>query len=86
MLTPISLLLTPALQEMKVHPEMLLKTNESVRRSGREVRSRKAFAAGASLLPPGSLLLTPVFQEMKVHPEMLMKTKESGKKVPSIRC
>ncbi len=75
-LTPGSFVLTPALQEMKGHPEMLLKTKDGVRTPGSEVRSRMASAAGASILTPVSLLLTPALQEMKVHPEMLLKTRE----------
>jgi hypothetical protein len=66
-LTPGSLLLTPALQEMKVHPEMLLKTKEGkkevvryqVAGRGHEFESLKTSAAGTLfwLLTPGSWLL-----------------------------
>ena len=66
---PGSLLLTSVLQEMKVQPEMLLKTKESVRSPRSEVRSRRASAAGVPIPAPGSLLLTSALEEMKVQPD-----------------
>ncbi len=73
-LIPSSLLLTPAFQEMKVHPEMLLKTKENIRSP-----KSKCPCGWYACSDPSSLLLTPAFQDMKVHPEMLLKTKD-GKK------
>ena len=52
-LTPGSLLLTPALQEMKVHPEMLLKTKERGIR-GHGNRGRSAPDSDSWLLTPDS--------------------------------
>jgi len=76
-LSPDSDLLTPALQEMKVQPEMLLKTKDR----GNENAPTSVIPGGSvgalpqsSILAPGSDLLTPAFREMKVQPEMLLKT------------
>jgi len=77
-LTPDSCLLTPALQEMKVHPAMLMKThNGEIHFSPKMVtRSRdRAIARSASpILTPDSSLPTSALHEMKVHSAMLMKT------------
>ena len=77
-LAPDSFLLSPRFQEMKVQPEICMKTKD--RENGEAPTTADTGSAVATLpqsgiLAPDFFLLTPALQEMKVQPEMLLKTK-----------